>query len=273
MKNVKILLIISVAIIAGYFLYPKISEPQKKLVPPKQQEAVPQQPQIQQQIKVPILMYHYVEYNQNKKDFLRDRQNVPPNIFENQLITLKDAGYTFITPKDLLSILDSPEDPTKKYIIISFDDGFRDFYTDAYPILKKHNVSAINYVPYSLLNGIDYMTDEMLLEVSQDPLIEIGSHTLNHAYLPGIPEEIAFNEISWSKIQLERDLGLDVTSFSYPYGNYDEQTLKLVKKAGYTNAVTVESGNIVERSNMFELKRVRPGHLGGEYLIDHLDSL
>lgn len=228
------------------------------------------------EVKIPILMYHYVEYNQNEEDFLRDQQNVPPNVFENQLITLKNAGYTFITPKDIPDILNKTNndlEELKKYVIISFDDGFRDFYTDAYPILKKHSVSAINYIPYYLIDRQDYMTKDMLEKVAKDPLIEIGSHTLNHAYLLNIPDQIANNEIQLSKDYMEESLGVKVESFAYPFGKYDEKIIEKVKEAGYKTAVTVDSGGIVKSDDLFRLKRVRPGHLGGQYLLNFLDKL
>jgi len=222
------------------------------------------------ELKIPILMYHYVEYNQDEADFLRDSQNVPPHIFEQQIIDLKNAGYTFITPKDLDKIMKKKEQ--KRYVILSFDDGFKDFYTDAFPILKKHNVTAISYIVYSFLDGQDYMSWDQAREVAGHNLIEIGSHTLNHAYLPGIQEEYATNELVLSKKNLEADFGVKVTSFAYPYGNYDKKTLELVKKAGYTNAVTVELGNIVNSDHMFELKRIRPGHITGQALINYIEK-
>lgn len=222
-------------------------------------------------LEIPILMYHYVEYNQDERDFLRDSQNVPPNVFEQQLVDLKTAGYTFITPKDLQKVFKKP-DADKKYIILTFDDGFRDFYTDAYPILKKHNVPAVNYVAYNFINGQDYMTTQMVQVIANDPLIEIGSHTLNHAYLLGIEESFLSNEVFLSKKNLEEEFGTKVVSFAYPYGNYDQRAINLVREAGYTSAVTVEPGNIANSSEMFKLKRIRPGHLVGNNLIHYLSN-
>lgn len=220
------------------------------------------------EVKVPILMYHYVEYNQDKKDYLRDQQNVPPHVFEQQIVDLKKAGFTFITPKELPKVMENPID---KYVILSFDDGFRDFYTDAYPILKKHNIPAINYVVFNFMGGQDYMTKEMIREIANDGLIEIGSHTLNHASLPGLDDATLESEVSLSKAFLEKEFGIEVVSFAYPYGSHDERSIKAAKKAGYTTAVTVESGNIAKPTELFTLPRIRPGHAGGEFLIDYIN--
>jgi peptidoglycan/xylan/chitin deacetylase (PgdA/CDA1 family) len=222
------------------------------------------------EIKIPILMYHYIEYNQDERDFLRDQQNVPPHVFEQQIIDLRNAGYTFITPKDIPNLL-TKRHRDNKYVVLSFDDGFRDFYTDAFPILKKHKIPVINYIVYNFMGGQDYMTEEMVLTIAKNPLIEIGAHTLNHATLSGIEKEYAEGEISLSKGFLEEKFGIEVTSFAYPYGSHDEEAIKLVKKAGYTTAVTVEQGNMVTPNNLYTLKRIRPGHLTGEALINYIN--
>jgi peptidoglycan/xylan/chitin deacetylase (PgdA/CDA1 family) len=158
----------------------------------------------------------------------------------------------------------------EKYVVLSFDDGFRDFYTDAFPIIKKLNVPVINYVTYNFMGGQDYMTEDMVREIAKHPLIELGSHTLNHAYLPGLKSDLAEAEVSLSKSLLEEEFNTEVVSFAYPYGNYDEEAIKLIKKSGYTTAVTVDQGNIVNSTNLYTLKRIRPGHLTGDALINYI---
>ena len=222
------------------------------------------------EIKIPILMYHYVEYNQDERDYLRDQQNVPPHVFEQQISDLRDAGYTFITPKQIPKLLTKRNATEEKYVVLSFDDGFRDFYTDAFPIIKKQNVPVVNYVVYNFIGGQDYMTEGMIREIAEHPLIEIGSHTLNHAYLPGLQRDLAEGEISLSKGFLEEKFDTEVVTLAYPYGNYDEEAIKLIKKAGYTTAVTVNQGNIVNSTNLYTLKRIRPGHLTGDALINYI---
>ena len=197
---------------------------------------------------------------------------LPDDVFEKVIRDLKVAGYNSINCQELFAHLSSGKPLPSKPVLLSFDDGFKDFYTDAFPILKKHNVTAISYIVYSFLDGQDYMSWDQAREVAGHNLIEIGSHTLNHAYLPGIQEEYATNELVLSKKNLEADFGVKVTSFAYPYGNYDKKTLELVKKAGYTNAVTVELGNIVNSDHMFELKRIRPGHITGQALINYIEK-
>lgn len=222
------------------------------------------------EVKIPILMYHYVEYNQDERDYLRDQQNVPPHVLEQQIVDLRKAGYTFITPKEIPKLLTKRGVEKNKYIVLSFDDGFRDFYTDAFPILKRHNVPVINYVVYNFMGGQDYMTKDMVREITKHPLIELGSHTLNHASLPGLQSDLAEGEVSLSKGFLEEEFNTEIYSFAYPYGSYDEESIKLIKKAGYTTAVTVDQGNTVTANNLYTLKRIRPGHLTGDALINYI---
>lgn len=211
-------------------------------------------------IKIPILMYHYVEYNQDERDFIRDSLNVPPHVFEAQIKTLKNAGYKFITPGDLLTIMEDETLRQEKYVILSFDDGYTDFYTDVLPILKRQRVKAVNYIIYNFMGNLNYMTKDQIKTVIQSGLVEIGAHTLNHAWLKGLDKETAQNELSMSKEMLEKEFGVTITSFAYPYGAYNREVITLTKKAGYTNAVTIEPGNMVDEKNIFELPRIRPGH-------------
>jgi len=225
-----------------------------------------------QKIKIPILMYHYVENVTDERDFIRESLNIPPHIFEAQITTLKNAGYIFITPQEIPKILQQKQNTDKKYVIISFDDGYEDFYTDAFPIIKKHNVKAINYIVYNYIGQLNYMESDQIKEIIKSKLVEIGSHTVNHAYLKDIDQNMAFAEILNSKDMLEKTFGVEVKSFAYPYGVYDTTVKKLVIKAGYTTAVTVETGNTVSQKTIFEVPRVRPGHLVGENLLRAIDN-
>ncbi len=223
------------------------------------------------QLKIPILVYHYVEYVTDERDFIRESLNIPPHIFEAQIKTLKEAGYTFITPSEIASLLESTENQDKKYVVLSFDDGYEDFYTDAFPILKRNNVKAVAYIVNNFVGYLNYMKENQIEEIAQSGLVEIGSHTLGHAGLPSLEKDIAYNEIYLSKKRLEERYGVNVVSFAYPYGSYNESVKELVKKAGFTSAVTMDEGNVVTKSVLFELKRLRPGYLVGEELLKYIE--
>jgi hypothetical protein len=89
-------------------------------------------------LKIPILMYHYIEYP-DPNDKMRVALNVVPEVLDEQIKTLKDAGYVFLWATDAEQILKGKEEMPKKAVVLTFDDGYRDFYEYAYPILKKYN--------------------------------------------------------------------------------------------------------------------------------------
>lgn len=221
-------------------------------------------------MRLPILMYHYVEYVEDKGDKIRQILNIEPWLFEDQIKTLKEDGYTFLTMQDVMNMFSGKEQIPEKPIVLTFDDGYRDFYTDVFPILKKYNAKAVAYVVPNFINNRNNMTTAQLEEVAKSSLVEIGAHTMNHVWLRGIKKETAENEIAESRKTLEKELGIPITAFAYPYGAFDEQAVKLVKEAGYANAVSTLSGIDAKRENLFFTFRLRPGVRSGKVLLDFL---
>lgn len=224
----------------------------------------------EKQIRVPVFLYHYVEYV--KDDPGRQNLSTPPSVLTAQIETLKAAGYTFITPNDLANDLSGQIILPEKPIILSFDDGHMDFYTDVFPILKKEQVKAIAYIVLDLLNRPDFMFTFQVKNIAQSPLVEIGSHAMNHILLKGIKKKTAEYEIVQSKKVLQDMIGLPVNSFAYPYGALDWQAISIVGEAGYTNAVSTIPGIMQSTQNKFFLYRLRPGYRTGEELIKFLDK-
>lgn len=220
--------------------------------------------------KVPILLYHYVEYVQDKRDTIRKSFSITPNVFEEQIKTLLNNGYTFITSSDLGDALDNkamlPENP----VIMTFDDGYGDFYQDVLPILKKYKVRATAYIIPGFIDKLNYMTKKELEEVVVSGLVEIGAHTMNHMYLRNKPYNTVKQEVDKSKIILEEMFRVPVVSFAYPYGAFDKQAIGLVKEAGFKTAATTIPGNKASDENRYFIYRIRPGIRMGKELIDYL---
>lgn len=222
----------------------------------------------ERQIRIPVFLYHYVEYV--KDDPGREKLTTPPRILTAQIETLREAGYAFITPDDLISDLSGKITLPEKLVILSFDDGYMDFYTDVFPILKKENVKAIAYIVPNLLNRPNYMFTFQVKEVAKSPLVEIGSHTMNHVWLKGTKKETMEYEIVQSRKTLQDMTQLPINSFAYPYGALDQQAINLVREAGYTNAVSTIPGIVQTMQNKFFLYRLRLGYRTGEELIRFL---
>lgn len=223
-------------------------------------------------LRIPILMYHYVEYVRDKKDTERQKLNVNPNVFESQIQTLIAAHYTFITAKDLGDILDGKMSVPQKPIILTFDDGHWDLDTSVLPILKKYNIHATAYiVPGFIGTNTDSLTPAEMQDVVNSKLIDIGAHTMHHISLKGKPLTTVTYEVNQSKILLESTYHIHVYSFAYPYGTFDQQTISVIKQAGFTTAASTIAGNEQSNKNRYFLFRIRPGYLTGQSLLNYLN--
>lgn len=224
-------------------------------------------------LHIPILMYHYVEYVQDKKDKERQLLNVNPNIFEKQIQTLLNAGYTFITAKDLGDILDGKMPVPTNPVMLTFDDGHWDLDTNVVPILKRYKVHATAYiVPGFIGTNTDSLTPQEMQDVANSGLIDVGAHTVHHISLKRASLQKAEYEIDTSKTMLEQQYHLHVYSFAYPYGSFNQQTIDLVRRAGFTTAASTIAGNEQSNQNRFFLFRVRPGYSTGKTLLNYLNA-
>lgn len=222
--------------------------------------------------RVPILLYHYVENIQNPNDKLRVELNVPPAVFEQQVVTLKNAGYTFMTAKELGEVLDGKMKMPEKPILLTFDDGHWDFATDVLPILEKYHVVATSYVITGFIGGSDFMTPEELQEVIDSGLVDVGAHTVDHISLANKPLETVQYQVDQSKKTLEQNYHLSVVSFAYPNGSFDQQAAQVVRDDGFSTAVSTVPGIEQNQANRFFMYRIRPGYRTGDTLLTWLSQ-
>ncbi len=204
-----------------------------------------------------VLTYHNVDFP--PEDAKLKTLYVNPTKFERQVKYLKKFGV-----KTTLSDNINKE---KNSVILTFDDGYRDFVKNAYPILKKYDTKAIIFVVAGLTDKFN-IWDWEKIKVKK-PLMdweeikflvkegfEIGSHTITHPFLTKIPEKTAKSEIEDSKKMLEDKLGIQINTFCYPYGDYNEKIKDMVINAGYKMAFTTQNGTFEESKDMYEIKRI-----------------
>lgn len=220
-------------------------------------------PEASFQIRVPIIMYHRVGYLDNQEgDTVQAKLTVSPQMLERQIAEFMASGYQFLFVKDLADILLKQEAISRPAVVLTFDDGYADFYRYAWPILRKYQVKATVFIVLNFLDQPGYLTLDELKELQASGLVEIGSHTLNHHNLKPLPLERARKEVLESKTRLESLLGWGVYSFAYPYGAFLPETLQIVREAGYTAAVASSLGVTHSHESRFRLLRVRPEILG-----------
>lgn len=199
-------------------------------------------------MQLPILMYHHIRDYSSPTDNIGTNLSVSPAKFSQQLDLIQSLGYETMTLSGLKS-------STKKPIILTFDDGYENFYINAYPELKKRGMVAVSFIIVNDIGKSDYMTKDQIKEIN-DNGIEIGSHTLSHPDLSVSSAEKQKTEITDSKSRLEHILSKTIYSICYPAGKYNTETLKIVSDAGFKYAVTTKSG-ISKFDNSLELNRYR----------------
>ncbi|SMD05966.1 polysaccharide deacetylase family protein [Sporomusa malonica] len=198
---------------------------------------------------VPILNYH-------KIDTLHHSLSIPPQEFEEQIAYLSQNGFTTISPDQLMSYLNHSKALPEKPILITFDDGYLDNYTNAYPILKKYGFTATIFLVTNLVGHDErFMTWDQVREM-QKAGFAFGSHTVSHAALTKISREQAMEELIDSRKEMEQQLGVKARYFAYPTGAYNLQVEEMVKQAGYKAAFTIRYGQAGTESDPYALERI-----------------
>lgn len=199
--------------------------------------------------KILVLNYHQVD---NKHTPLA----VPINDFEEQMKFLSESGCITITPDELYAGLNGDIELPPKPVLITFDDGYIDNYTNAFPILKKYGLRAtIFIIPAFTSVYPNYLTWEQLKEMEANG-ITVESHTLNHAKLEELSDDEIRNELINSKNILEEQLGHPIEFLAYPTGTYNLHIAGIAQDVGYKGAFTIKYGVVDKGSNLFALERV-----------------
>jgi peptidoglycan/xylan/chitin deacetylase (PgdA/CDA1 family) len=192
-------------------------------------------------LNVPIVMYHYIRVNPNPRDRLGFGLSVTPADFESQVSWLAINGYHAIDLVDLERYLAGVQGLPSRPVVLTFDDGYRDFYTTAYPILKAHSFTAVTYVVSGFIGAPGYMTAAQLVQLDAVG-IEIGAHTVTHPDLTLLGAASSQHEVRDSKAMLEGLLKHPVVDFCYPSGNLNAAVVQEVQAAGFQSAGGVRSG-------------------------------
>ena len=164
---------------------------------------------------------------------------IAPATFEKHLQYLKQEGYHMVTVAELAERLTTGK-PMEKYIALSFDDGYTDNYTEAFPLLKKYGARATFSVINSKIGGKIYMTAPQIQEMERAGM-EIASHTFSHNRLEDIDPMYLDWEIGTSKYDLEKRLlpkDKTVKTLAYPCGSYNAETIAKLEQFGYKAALT-----------------------------------
>jgi peptidoglycan/xylan/chitin deacetylase (PgdA/CDA1 family) len=203
---------------------------------------------------VPILMYHAVADDASSESL---PLAVTPRMFSSQLGRLRELDFAPITVEQLeLAMRDGGVALPERPVVLTFDDGFANFASNALAMLERFAFTATVFITTGFVaddgaDRIDTRPDRML---SWDQIvdanargIEMGAHTHTHPQLDQLPQHVVRTEISQCKSRLEDRLQRDVTSFSYPFGYSNARVRRIVRGCGYRAACVV--GNMLSRTN------------------------
>jgi len=191
--------------------------------------------------------------------------NTSPTVFESHMRFLKEAQYSVINLQDLGIAFNND---ISKSVILTFDDGFHDFYTSAFPIIKKYGFNATVFLPTGFIGktrlsfkGKKCLTWNEVWQLSREGVI-FGSHTVNHPQLNNLKKNEVEYEIKSSKQEIESKTGIKVNCFSYPFAfpQHDKSFMKFYRNVltnlGYQTAVTTVIGRSSIHDDFLYLKRI-----------------
>jgi peptidoglycan/xylan/chitin deacetylase (PgdA/CDA1 family) len=254
-------------------------------------------------LRIPILMYHSI-CDETERGHPYYWINTSIARFAEQMKYLYNNGYIVISLSEAVTLISKCKSETAirkrqaqksnlqavlpsdhpiaestnhnhdKYVVLTFDDGYRDFYTEAFPLLKRHNCTGTVFLPTAFIDGQkrgllgkEHLTWEQVLELHAKG-IAFGSHTVNHPQLSGLKLDELEYELRSSRETIEKHINkstnksTDMDSFCYPYKfpDHDPCFVRVLrnelKGAGYRSCATTRVGTMAEDDDCFFLKRI-----------------
>ena len=210
------------------------------------------------EVRVPILMYHYASAPPPGADIYRQDLSVTPALFRSHLLALADAGYTTISAYELVAHLEQGAPLPGKPVILTFDDGYRDNYENAFPLLQEFGMTAMFFVVTDYMDAGNpvYLSWDMAREM-QAAGMYIESHGRDHTSLRNRNDDFLIWQALGSAETIEHELGVRPRFITYPFGNYDRNTIRIFESAGFWGGVTIRGGATHTNDDRFQLRRVR----------------
>jgi peptidoglycan/xylan/chitin deacetylase (PgdA/CDA1 family) len=209
-------------------------------------------------VRVPILMYHYISVPPEGENKYRIDLSVTPENFREQMQYLADNGYTPVDLYDISLAIARKQELPEKPVAITFDDGYRDNYENAFPVLQELGFKATFFVITGFIDqeNPQYMSWEMVEELSRAGM-RIESHSVSHPDMPSLDRDAQLAQVQASQATIAEHIGYTPRYFCYPGGNYDPTTVDLLRELDTWGAVTTQSGNWHEFDNRYTWGRVR----------------
>lgn len=223
---------------------------------------------VRARVHIPILMYHSISSGRGQNAHPYYQRETSAGMFAKHMQLLHENDYSVINLDEAVKHVESGEAQGKKCVVITFDDGYRDFYTEAFPILGEYGFIATVFLPTGYIHDIasrfkgkECLTWNEIRDLHKVGVV-FGSHTVTHPQLRFVKRESLEYEIQRSKEVIESELGSSIHSFSYPFAfpeddyEFRNRLRRTLEKYGYENGVSTILGTTRERDDRFFLKRL-----------------
>ncbi len=205
-----------------------------------------------------IIYYHRIDDEEH-------RSCVSIKAFAEQMAFLRNEGWNVLTLKQVAHHLTTGSNFPERAIAVTFDDGFRDNYTAALPILQKHEIAATVFLTTDFIGAseLPVLRDRSGVEpLDWDEVramaaagVQLGAHTMTHPSLDQLPAEAMNSEIRECRTRIQEETGVWAEDFCYPRGHYNEVVENAVREAGYQTGLTTRPGMVTPGDPPFTLRR------------------
>jgi len=207
---------------------------------------------------IPILLYHYIRVNPVPTDRVGFNLSTPPAMFAAQMQYLDDHGFHVMSLHAAVLAIRQHQPLPSRPVVITFDDGYADFFTAAVPVMRAHGFTATEFVISGRMDVPGFLSATQVQAADQMGFT-IGAHTVDHYALAGLAPARASWEMRHSKLALESLLGHPVIDFAYPYGSYNSYAIGQAVALGFETAVSTLTGNVHTAAQLMYLSRLRVG--------------
>ncbi|CAN7738955.1 polysaccharide deacetylase family protein [Paenibacillus sp. LjRoot153] len=208
-------------------------------------------PSASSKVSIPVLNYHSVTIDPGNVVV------ISPAKLEEQMKYLHDHGYTPVSLSTFIGLIENESGLTapKNPVLLTFDDGYVDNVEEAMPILAKYNFPATLFMSPGMVEDTGYLNWEQAKQLHEAGW-DIQPHGMTHPHLPRLSAEQQVFEITEARKLIEEKLGTQADVFCYPYGEYNQTTLKLLKEHGFRYAFTIDQGFTTNQQSPYLLKRL-----------------
>ncbi|MCL4417949.1 MAG: polysaccharide deacetylase family protein [Actinobacteria bacterium] len=211
-------------------------------------------------VNVPVLMYHHIQPESLAKEKGQTALTVDNGVFDQQMAYLVSQGYTSISAEQLANDLKNRSGLPSKPIVITMDDGYKDNFTYAFPIIQKYGLTANIMIATGLMENPDWLSWNDLKTMVDSGRFYAYNHTWSHISLAGASEDKARSEIQTASKQLQDHLGRSGNVFTYPYGSQNQRVIDILTQDGFIAAFSTIPGKTQCQSFIYALHRTRVGN-------------